>query len=113
MSTPAGAVAADPAADGSYAFTAKIAIGDTFRSCTGALVDRNWIITAASCFADDPAQPQNLAAGVRWWRTTATIGRTDLTTGAGQQADIVELVPRQDRDLVMARLATPVDGIVQ
>ncbi|MER6401194.1 trypsin-like serine protease [Kitasatospora sp. NPDC001603] len=111
LSTPAVAVSADPAADGTYAFTAKIAIGDTFRACTGALVDRNWIITAASCFADDPAQPQNLAAGAPKWRTTATVGRTDLTTGAGQQADIVELVPRQDRDLVMARLATPVDGI--
>ncbi|MEU1425171.1 trypsin-like serine protease [Kitasatospora sp. NPDC005751] len=109
--TPAGAVSADPAVEGSYAFTAKLAIGDTFRACTGALVDRNWIITAASCFADDPAQPQNLAAGAPKWRTTATVGRTDLTTGAGQQADIVELVPRQDRDLVMARLATPVDGI--
>ncbi|MFF1909636.1 trypsin-like serine protease [Kitasatospora sp. NPDC058218] len=108
---PANAVVGDQAADGAYAYTAKLTIGDNVRACTGALVDRNWIITAASCFADDPAQPQNLTAGAPKWRTTATIGRTDLTTGAGQQADVVELVPRQDRDLVMARLATPVDGI--
>ncbi|WP_329485036.1 trypsin-like serine protease [Kitasatospora sp. NBC_01246] len=107
----AGATAGDPASNGSYAYTARVAIGDNIRACTGALVDRKWIITAASCFADDPAQPQNLAAGAPKWRTTTTVGRTDLTTGAGQQADIVELVPRQDRDLVMARLATPVDGI--
>ncbi|MGW2874569.1 trypsin-like serine protease, partial [Kitasatospora sp. NPDC001225] len=45
------------------------------------------------------------------WKTTATIGRTDLTTGAGKTAEVSELVPRADRDLVMARLATPVDGI--
>ncbi|MFE2727850.1 trypsin-like serine protease [Kitasatospora sp. NPDC059327] len=108
---PAGAVAADPAADGAYAYTAKLTIGDNVRSCTGTLVDRNWIITAASCFADDPAQPAALQAGAPKWNTTATVGRTDLTTGAGQQAGIVELVPRQDRDLVMARLATPIDGI--
>ncbi|MEU1422216.1 trypsin-like serine protease, partial [Kitasatospora sp. NPDC005751] len=55
---PAGAVVGDPASDGAYAYTAKLAIGDNVRACTGALVDRNWIITAASCFADDPAQPQ-------------------------------------------------------
>ncbi|MFF1909637.1 trypsin-like serine protease [Kitasatospora sp. NPDC058218] len=108
---PAGAVASDPAADGAYAYTAKLTIGDNVRACTGALVDRNWIITAASCFADDPAQPQNLTAGAPKWKTTAVIGRTDLTTSGGKTAEISELVPRQDRDLVMARLATPVDGI--
>ncbi|MFJ9948799.1 trypsin-like serine protease, partial [Kitasatospora sp. NPDC091207] len=108
---PAGAVVGDQAADGAYAYTAKLTIGDNVRSCTGTLVDRNWVITAASCFADDPAQPAALQAGAPKWHTTATVGRTDLTTGAGATADIVELVPRQDRDLVMARLATPVDGI--
>ncbi|MFI8081055.1 trypsin-like serine protease [Kitasatospora sp. NPDC086009] len=107
----AGAVVGDPAADGAYAYTAKLAIGDNVRACTGALVDRNWIITAASCFADDPAQPQTLTAGAPKWKTTATVGRTDLTTTTGATTEIVELVPRQDRDLVMARLATPVDGI--
>ncbi|MEU6235621.1 trypsin-like serine protease [Kitasatospora sp. NPDC047058] len=109
--TPAGAVVGDPASDGAYASTAKLTIGDNVRACTGALIDRNWVITAASCFADDPAQPQALAAGAPKWKTTATIGRTDLTTTAGKTADIVELVPRADRDLVLARLATPVDGI--
>ncbi|MEV7939246.1 MULTISPECIES: hypothetical protein [unclassified Kitasatospora] len=36
---PAGAVVGDPAADGSYAYTTRLAIGDS-RACTGALVDR-------------------------------------------------------------------------
>ncbi|MFG2905875.1 trypsin-like serine protease [Kitasatospora sp. NPDC048286] len=69
------------------------------------------MLTAASCFSDDPAQPQALAAGAPQWKTTATIGRTDLTTGKGKTAEITELVPRADRDPVTARLGTPVDGI--
>ncbi|MGV9267987.1 FG-GAP-like repeat-containing protein [Kitasatospora sp. NPDC003701] len=108
---PAGAVVGDPTADGAYGFTVRLDIGSTARGCTGALVDRLWVITAASCFADDPAQPTALAAGAPKWKTTATVGRSDLTTTAGQVSQVVELVPRQDRDLVMARLATPVYGV--
>ncbi|MFB6893539.1 trypsin-like serine protease [Kitasatospora sp. NPDC056327] len=108
---PAGAVAGAPVADGSYAFTARIAIGDTNRACTGALVDRSWVITAASCFADDPAGPAAVD-GAPKWATTVTVGRTDLTaTGTGATSGVKKLVARPERDLVMAELATPIDGI--
>ncbi|MGW2254312.1 S1 family peptidase [Kitasatospora sp. NPDC001660] len=106
--TPAGAVVGDQAADGSYAYTAKLTIGDSVRACTGTLVDPYWVLTAASCFSDDPAQPGTLQAGAPKWKTTATIGRTDT---AGRVRDVVELAPRQDRDLVLARLASPVQGV--
>ncbi|MFF4922507.1 trypsin-like serine protease [Kitasatospora sp. NPDC001261] len=102
-SAPAGAITGDAAPNGAHAYTAALAIGDNFRACTGALVDRNWIITAASCFADNPAQPDSLQAGAPKWTTTATIG--------GKSVAIADLTPRTDRDLVMARLAAPVDGI--
>ncbi|MFD4657263.1 trypsin-like serine protease [Kitasatospora sp. NPDC058444] len=102
--SPAQAVVGDAAADGTYASTARLVIGDSLRACTGALVDRSWVLTAASCFADNPAQPQALAAGAPKWKTTATVG--------AKSSQVAELVPRQDRDLVLARLTTPVDGVV-
>ncbi|MGW2255764.1 trypsin-like serine protease [Kitasatospora sp. NPDC001660] len=101
--SPASATIGVTAADGTYAYTARIVIGDTFRACTGALVDQYWVMTAASCFADDPMEPATLAAGKPKWKTTATV--------AGKSADVVELAPRQDRDLVMARLASPVQNV--
>ncbi|MBD0695130.1 trypsin-like serine protease [Streptomyces sp. CBMA123] len=100
---PAHAVVADTAANGTYTATARLVIGDNFRACTGTLVDRNWVITAASCFSDDPAQPQNLQPGAPKWKTTATI--------AGKTVDVLELAPRTGRDVVLARLAAPVQGV--
>ncbi|MFF3845865.1 trypsin-like serine protease [Streptomyces sp. NPDC002328] len=109
---PASALAGSPVTEKTYAFTAKLAIGETFRSCTGALVNAQWILTASSCFAEDLTAGYTVAAGKPKWKTTATVGRTDLdVTTAGQVREVVELVPRTDRDLVLAKLATPVRGI--
>ncbi|MFE4913063.1 trypsin-like serine protease [Streptomyces sp. NPDC056652] len=107
---PAQAVAGDPATDNLYAFTAKIDIGGV-RACSGALLNNQWLITAASCFVDDPAKAGTLTAGAPARKSTATIGRTDLTGETGEVREIVHLVPRQDRDLVVAKLAAPVYGI--
>lgn len=108
--TPSNAVVGDAVKDGSYAFTAKLDIGGQ-RSCSAALVEPQWLITAASCFADNPSQSLEVPAGAPKLKTTAIIGRTDLTRDSGAVADVVELVPRTDRDLVMARLDRPVSGI--
>ncbi|WP_244283320.1 FG-GAP-like repeat-containing protein [Streptomyces flavidovirens] len=110
---PAQAAASDPVADNGYAFTAKLEIGkgESKRACSGALVDKQWILTASSCFATDPQQAFPIAAGAPAEKTTATIGRTDLVTTTGRTVDVIELVPRSDRDLVMAKLAQPVTDI--
>lgn len=112
--THAQAAAGTPAPAGSYAFTAHLEIGDgdNRRACSGALIDAYRVVTAASCFAADPRQPSALTAGAPTLKTTATIGRTNLTsTTTGHTSDVVELIPHTDRDLVVARLSRPATGI--
>ncbi|WP_242335383.1 trypsin-like serine protease [Streptomyces formicae] len=113
--TPAQAVTGTPAADNAYAFTARIEIGDnddTRRACSAVLVDAQWLLTAASCFADNPAASLTVPAGAPQQKTTAVIGRTDLTGTQGAERRVVELVPRTDRDVVLARLNRPVTNVV-
>ncbi|MFE4335639.1 FG-GAP-like repeat-containing protein [Streptomyces sp. NPDC056831] len=108
---PAQAVDGAPVSEGTYTFAAKIDVGDGTRACTGALVGPQWIVTAASCFTDDPTQATQVPAGKPALKTLATIGRTDLSNTAGAVREIVELVPRTDRDVVMARLDLPVSNV--
>ncbi|MGW2016707.1 FG-GAP-like repeat-containing protein [Streptomyces sp. NPDC001927] len=84
-------------------FTAKITVGEQ-GACTGALVDTQWVLTAATCFAPD-GKP---AAGAPAVPTTVTVGRTDLSQAGGSTQKAVELVPHPDRDLVMVKLTTKV-----
>lgn len=108
---PAQAVTGSPASDNAYAFTARLDIGDGQRACSGTLVYAQWLLTAASCFVDNPAAGLDVPAGAPALATTATIGRTDLTTTTGQVRNVVQLVPHPDQDLVLAKLASPVTGI--
>ncbi|MFD5407045.1 S1 family peptidase [Streptomyces griseorubiginosus] len=109
--TSAQALDGDAAESGASNFTAKIDVGDGTRACSGTLINNQWMITAASCFADDPAQATSLPAGAPKLKSTATIGRTDLTTATGEVRDITQLIPRTDRDLVLAKLSAPVYGM--
>lgn len=108
---PASAVAGGTAAAGTYAYTAEITVGDHDRGCSGTLIDAEWLLTAASCLADDPAAGTAVPAGAPALKTTAVIGRADLTSTRGAERRIVELVPRTDRDVVLARLNRPVTDV--
>ncbi|WP_328718167.1 S1 family peptidase [Streptomyces sp. NBC_00247] len=104
FTVPAHAVASDAVPAGSYAFTVKVSLGadDTARACSGALVAPDWILTAASCFAENPAVPV-VAAGKPALDTTASVG--------GTSSRVVQLVPRSGRDVVLARLSRPVTAV--
>ncbi|GGQ01286.1 FG-GAP-like repeat-containing protein [Streptomyces roseolilacinus] len=107
---PAQALVGDAVADGTDAFTAYVNVGGE-RACTGALVDPRWILTASSCFSDDPLRAYPVPAGAPRLKTTVVVGLADLTGTGGTRTEVVEIVPRADRDVVMARLAQPVTGV--
>ncbi|MFH8344006.1 LamG-like jellyroll fold domain-containing protein [Streptomyces sp. NPDC018045] len=73
------------------------------RSCSGALVDRTWVLTAASCFTDSPAQALRAKAAPALDATATFAGRAPVK--------INYLIPRGDRDVLLARLDTPVTDI--
>jgi hypothetical protein len=105
----AQAVSGDPVTDGGYAFVAKVSVGThpEALACTGALVAPQWVMTARSCFGTGP-----VALGAPPAAATVTVGRTDLTaTSTGHVAPVVWLAPHPDRNVVLAKLATPATGV--
>ncbi|WP_051813579.1 trypsin-like serine protease [Streptomyces sp. NRRL S-340] len=101
---PAHALTGPEAAAGQLSSVVKLNIGDeaNSRACTGVLVDQNWIATASSCFAATPGTP--VPSGKPALKSTATLSD-------GKAIEVVDLESRTDRDLVLARLATPAAGI--
>jgi hypothetical protein len=100
-----GIAGGTPAAEGAFGFVADVKFGDV-RGCSGVLVDPEWIATAAACLVEGGQSPP---AGPPTQPTTVTVGRADLRAGTGGQVrDVVDVIPRADRDLVLARLSAPV-----
>lgn len=102
---PAAAVTGGtPVADSdtTRAYAAKITVGAHDRGCSAVLVDSEWLLTAASCFAENPAASLAVPAGAPARPTTAVVG---LSGTQGAERNVVEIVPRTDRDVVLARLS--------
>ncbi|MFE2547025.1 trypsin-like serine protease [Streptomyces sp. NPDC059355] len=103
--TSTGALAATGTPDASdrFAHTAQITTGAEAdaRGCSGTLVAAQWLLTSKSCFAATPGEA--VPAGKPARAAKATLGSTTY--------DIVDLIPRTDRDVVLARLDKPVAGV--
>jgi secreted trypsin-like serine protease len=103
--------------EGQYRFSVRLVMtgiptatgGKRNSGCSGALIARQWIITAGHCFRD--------ANGVRVERpvadsTMATIGRADTTgTGKGYDLEVVAVRQAPGADVSIAKLQSPVRGI--
>ncbi len=72
------------------------------RACSGVLVQRWWVLTARSCFTGTP--DGTLPRG-------APTVPTSVTTGAGRTVQVDSFEPHSDRDLVLVRLASPLNDV--
>jgi hypothetical protein len=89
-----------------WPFVARIEVAGE-RACSGVLVQRRWVLTSARCLVNGGV----LAAGPAVRAMTVTVGRGDLRQTTGHVVRVVELVPHAQRDLVLARLETPIAGV--
>ena len=89
--------------DGTYGFAARITMDG--QACSGALVEPTLVLTAASCF------PENPQGGVPAKPTTVTVGRTDLSGTGGHVAKVTGLIVRSDRDVALVRIDTTITDV--
>lgn len=116
LATPAQAIAnGTPVETGKYGFSVKLTMTDIPRvdgtkynsACSGALIARQWIITAGHCFHRFRVR----VSGPTPYPTTATIARTDLADTTGHVVDVVEVFQSSSNDVALGRLATPVRDV--
>lgn len=91
-----------PAGRHSAVVDLRLGEGDLARACTATLIDSYWLATAATCFATAP--DAQVPAGKPALKATAVFED-------GRAVEVTEIAPRTDRDLALARLATPVTDI--
>ncbi|MCO1578060.1 trypsin-like serine protease [Crossiella sp. SN42] len=108
--TTAQAAVGDPVREGTDLFLARVVVGEHVRGCSGALIAPQWVLTARSCFAE-PGKESDVRPGPPALLTTVTVGRNPRSGKTGHQAPVLEVVPRDDRDVALVKLAFPITDI--
>lgn len=102
--------------EGAYRFSVKLTMtgiptadgGRRDSACSGALVARDWVITAGHCFRDEQGnRVERPVADL----TTATVGRADVSGDNGQVAEVVAVRQSATNDIALAQLDRPIRGI--
>ncbi|WP_128431956.1 FG-GAP-like repeat-containing protein [Streptomyces cyaneus] len=105
---PAQSVVGDQVADGTHQYVVKVHVADgtdNERACSGTLVDDQWVLTSASCFAADPQKATALTRGKPPLPAVVTADGNQPVPGVSElKQGVREIVPYPGRDLVMARL---------
>ena len=117
---PAGAAHAiangERVTDGRFPFAVKLTMtgiptaegGRRNSSCSGGLISPHWVLTAGHCFRD--TRNKHVSRPVAR-KTTATVGRADLTGDAGHVATVVEVRQSKKADVALARIDEAITDI--
>ncbi|MCC3769458.1 FG-GAP-like repeat-containing protein [Streptomyces sp. UNOC14_S4] len=107
--TPASSLSGAPVTDGNRAYAANIVFGDHLKGCSGVLVDKSYVLTAASCVSATSGRP---VSGKLQAKTTVTVGRADLNTGTtGAVVEATDVTVHPERNVALLKLSTPVANV--
>ncbi|MFD0375677.1 trypsin-like serine protease [Streptomyces sp. NPDC127112] len=108
--TPASSLSGALVTDGSRAFAANIVFGDQIKGCSGVLVDKSYVLTAANCVSATAERP---VSGKIQAKTTVTVGRADLNAGTGGAVvEATDVVVHPERNVALLKLSAPVANVV-